>query len=129
MKRERKELPFTNKFGDTINPGDAVYAITTCTHRTYITKGEYLGYVETSGYDYKTRSATLIPKVQVRFPAVKYAHFDKKTGKLFNWNDYTYEYYKENVERQEIPTHRVSTLVYNNILPANTSTETLAKAV
>jgi len=129
MKRERKILPYTNKFGDVINPGDTVYAITTCTKQTCINKGEYIGYVERDGYDYKTKSYVKMPFVQVKVPAERTEYFDTLKNKKYDWAGYTKEYFAEHVERRDIAYDRITTLQYNNILPSNTSVETLAKAV
>jgi hypothetical protein len=129
MKPVRKTLPFTNKFGDTIQPGDMVYSITTCTHRTCITEGEYVGYIERSGYDYKTRESKNIPYVQVKVPAVRTVYFDKLKNATFKWADYTRDYFNEHVVRSEEKIFRISTLNYNNIIPRSSSTEKLAKAV
>lgn len=125
MKPVRKTLPFTNKFGDTIQPGDKVYSITTCTHRTCITEGEYVGYIE-RGY---RNQGEPIPYVQVKVPAVRTVYFDKLKNATFKWADYTRDYFKEHVVRSEEKIFRISTLNYNNIIPRTSSTEKLAKAV
>ena len=39
----RNSVPFTNSFGQVINPGDEVVVVTHCTGSTNITKGKYLG--------------------------------------------------------------------------------------
>lgn len=130
MKKERKVLPFTNSFGDVIQPGDDVYIVTTCTHRTHVTKGEYIGYVERSGYDYHKNESVVLPVVQVRVPTTRTIYWDKRTDKPFKWSDYsTSEIFSENVETRTEPTFYISTLNYNRILPANTSADRLAEAV
>lgn len=39
----REAVPFTNDFGQVINPGDDVVVVTTCTGNTNTTRGKYLG--------------------------------------------------------------------------------------
>jgi hypothetical protein len=129
MKRERKILPFTNRFGDVIQPGDFVYAITTCTHRTHVNKAEYVGYVERSSYDWKTKEYKDMPYVQVKSPCTIVEYFDKKANKKYDWVGYTKEYFDQNVERREIPSTRISTLQYNNILPVTAAIDQLVEAV
>jgi hypothetical protein len=126
----RKELPFTNKFGDIINPGDTVYVVTTCTHRTFVEKGEYVGYVERSGYDYRKKKSVVVPAVQVKKPYTKTIYWDKRTDKEFKWADYTSpEDMQENVETRQEQAFRISTLQYNRILPATVSADRLMEAV
>jgi hypothetical protein len=130
MKKERKMLPFTNNFGDVINPGDSVYVITTCTHRTHVAKGEYVGYLERLGYDWKTKKSTTVPAVQVKTPYTKTVYWDKRTDKPFKWSDYTTsEVFKEHVETRNEPAFRISTLNYNRIVPAGVSADRLMAAV
>ena len=129
MKRERKILPFTNRFGDVIQPGDTVYSITTCSHRTHINKAEYVGYIERSQYDWRTKETKLEPYVQVRLPYTSTIYFDKKKNKEYDWVGHTKEYFDENVERREIPGFRISTLWYNNVIPTNAPIDQLAEAV
>lgn len=129
MKRERKILPFTNNFGDVIQPGDTVYAITTCSHRTYVGKAEYIGYIERSEYNWRTKETQLSPFVQIKVPTTRTKYFDKLKNKPYDWVDYTREYFDQNVERIEEPCFRISTLNYNNIIPCNASIDRLAEAV
>ena len=67
--------------------------------------------------------------VQVKSPSTIVEYFDKKTNKKYDWVGYTKEYFDENVERREIPTTRISTLNYNNIIPASSSIDKLAEVV
>lgn len=129
MKRERKILPFTNNFGDVIQPGDTVYAITTCSHRTHINKAEYVGYIERDEYNWYTKERVMNPYVQIKVPTTRTRYFDKLKNKAYDWAGYTTEYFKENVERIEEPCFRISTLYYNNIVPCNASIDRLAEAV
>lgn len=127
---DRKQLPFTNKFGDVINPGDAVYVVTTCTHRTHVEKGEYVGYVERHEYVYHKQESVIVPAVQVKKPYTRTIYWDKRTDKQFNWKNYTTrEDFKENVETREQRAFRISTLYYNRILPASVSADRLMEAV
>ena len=126
----RKQLPFTNSFGDVIQPGDSVYVVTTCTHRTHVSKGEYLGYLERSGYDYREKKSTMIPAVQVKVSYTSQRYWDKRTNKYFKWTDYTtQEDFKANVESRVEQAFRISTLQYNRILPAGVSADRLMEAV
>lgn len=129
MKRERKILPFTNNFGDVIQPGETVYAITTCAHRTHVGKAEYIGYIERSEYNWRTKETQLSPFVQIKVPTTRTRYFDKLKNKNYDWVDYTREYFDQNVERIEEPYFRISTLNYNNIIPCNASIDKLAEAV
>lgn len=129
MKRERKVLPYTNRFGDVINPGDKVYSITTCSHRTHISEGEYVGYVERDSPDYKTRSYKPMPYVQVRVPAQITYWFDKLKNRKYSWVNHNSQYFQENVESRTTYTTRITTLQLNNIIPRNAPVERLAEAV
>lgn len=126
----RKELPFTNSFGDVIQPGESVYVITTCTHRTHVGKAEYIGYLERSGYDWKSKKSTMVPYVQVKTPYNKTIYWDKRTDKPFKWADYTTsEDFKLNVETRSEPAFRISTLQYNRILPSSSHADRLMAAI
>ena len=128
-KAKRIVAPFTNKFGDTINPGDKVYAITTCTHRTRVNESEYVGYVERSGYDFKTKQKVMMPYVQVKTKRSRPTYYDNVKKATFKWSDYTSEYFKQNVTRGEEDFYAISTLYYNNIVPRSVGTEQLVKAL
>jgi hypothetical protein len=126
----RKQLSFTNKFGDIINPGDNVYVVTTCSHRTHVEKGEYVGYVERHGYDYREKKSVIVPAVQVKKPYTRTIYWDKRTDKEFDWKNYTTrEDFQENVETRKQQAFRVSTLQYNRILPASVSADRLMEVV
>lgn len=131
-KRERKILPFVNKFGDVINPGESVYIVTTCTHRTRVNKGLYIGFVEREQYDWKTDQYSPKPFVQVKVPGSRTVYYDKKTNKKWDWSLYKKlgsDYYKENVEVRAEPYDHISTLFYNRILPTNTTPDRLIEVL
>lgn len=129
MKRERKILPFTNKFGDTINPGEQVYVITTCTHTTCVNKGEYLGFVEREDYDWKLKQTKMMPYVQVKVKDQRTVWFDTLKNEKYSWVGHNNEYFQAHVEHRKEDFHRISTLYYNNVIPANASADRLMAAV
>lgn len=118
--------PFTNEFGDVIQPGDAVYVITRCTGQTSVKKGEYLGVIKRTGW----RGATELA-VQVRVDAKKMAWRYTDTGENTTWTEYYYNGRKSDrkVEMYYVPYKRVSTLQLNRIVPGKVSAEKLAEAI
>ena len=125
-KTKRIVAPFTNKFGDKINPGDTVYAITVCTKRTNIEKVEYVGYIERQGWNYRTSKHEIVPFVQVRRPTTKSYYVYEGTDTLVNWSTFDRT---QKTERKEEQTSIITTLCYNNIIPANSTLDKLAEAV
>ena len=125
-KSKRVVAPFTNQFGQTLNPGESCIAITTCTGRTSISRVEYVGYIERNSYNYQTRSYEPTKYVQIRRPAKVYkGAFYEGTDEKARWPydanrkvDYRYEDSKI-----------ITTLQYNNVLADKTSVDDLIKAV
>jgi hypothetical protein len=108
--------PFTNQFGDVIQPGDAVYSITMCTKNTHIAKGEYLGVIKREGWRGKEELS-----VQVLVDAEKTAWRWKDTKEDTTWFAYysqSRELNSRDVEAYGVPYKRVSTLQLNRIVPA-----------
>lgn len=131
-KRVRVIKPFTNKFGQVIEPGMPVFIVTTCTGQTNITKGEYVGYIERDVIGYSTEQKTyvsaLAPFVQARveYDATKYVYED--TGERVDWKTYRTNGPRKTVWVTE-KSHRITTLFYNRILRADSSLEEMAAAV
>lgn len=115
---KREVIPFTNSFGQVINPGDDVAVVTTCTGNTCIAKGKYVG----------MRGKY----VQAEVPSSSYAYFVKgsderapynfsdclwKAGLKYNtpeWKALRDEVYGPYEYRQTGGT-RITTLYYNRI--------------
>lgn len=114
--------PFTNEFGDVIQPGEAVYAVTMCTSRTHITKGEYLGVIKREG-----RRGQVQLVVQVEVDAKRTAYRYKDTKEDTTWIEYYYNGRPNGreVEIYSVPCKRVSTLQLNRIVPAKISADQL----
>ncbi len=108
--------PFTNDFGDVIQPGEAVYSITMCTKTTSVKKGEYLGVIKRTGWRGKEELS-----VQVLVDASRTSWRWKDTKEHTSWFAY-YSQCKEpnarQVEAYSVPYKRVSTLHLNRIVPA-----------
>ena len=68
----REAIPFTNDFGQVINPGDEVVVVTTCTGNTNTQKGKYVG----------MRGKY----VQAEVPSNAWAYFYKDTGERAPYN-------------------------------------------
>ena len=119
--------PFTNQFGDIIQPGEEVYSITMSYKTTSVKKGEYLGVIKRAGWGGREEIA-----VQVLVDAQKTAWRWRDTKEDTTWLAY---YSQRNqpdarmVEAYNIPYKRVSTLQLNRILPAKVSTDQLAAAI
>ena len=132
-KRERIIKPFTNKFGQVIEPGMSVFVVTVCTGQTHITKGWYIGYIERDvlRYDQRIDHRVLVtvkePFVQARieYDAVKFVY--KDTGERVNWK--TFVRGERETEYMTEKAYRITTLNYNRILRADSSLEEMAAAV
>lgn len=107
----RIEAPIKGIFGESVNVGDEVMVVTTgYSHRVNVTKGKYLGYIESGGY-YKQRAQVAVERksfIQV-----------KPDGTEFNWKkDYhrdTWPEISKTLTRKEITYTVVSTLCLNRI--------------
>ena len=126
-KRERIVKPFTNKFGQVIEPGTPVFVVTTCTRQTYITKGEYVGYIERDAYDCKAKKYVPEPFVQARVEYNLTKIVYKDTGERVNWS--TFVRGARETECVTEKAHRITTLQYNRILRADSSLEDMAAAI
>lgn len=129
-KRERIIKPFTNSFGQVIEPGTPVFVVTTCTKRTNITKGEYVGYIERDSYvwdqEQKTYVSKVEPFVQARVEYDKAYYVYKDTEERVNWKTFSSN---RDCEWRSEKAHRITTLQYNRILRADSSLDELAAAV
>lgn len=117
-KSKRIEGPFTSEYG-TFNPGDSVIAITVCTGRIHVDRVEYVGYVVRKGYNYKTKQFDDVKFAQIRRPSQRFEWYNKETGEAEKWKA------NGNQGTRYVPTTIVSTLQYNRLLPATTSTDEL----
>ena len=105
MKKPKRVVgPFTTEWGNTIQPGQKVFAITTCSHQTCVMEVEYVGYVERdslrSDSDMKEFYKSKRQYVQVR----RACHWTRDTT-------------------------IISTLVYNRIIPVESSAVDLIKLI
>lgn len=131
-KRVRIVKPFTNKFGQVIEPGMPVFVITVCTGQTAITKGEYVGYIEREDYVYSTEQKTYVSKLapfvqaRVEYDAAKFIYED--TGERVDWKTFRLDGPRKTVWVTE-KAHRITTLKYNRILRADSSLEDMAAIV
>ena len=129
-KRERIVKPFTNSFGQVIEPGMPVFVVTVCTGRTSITKGEYVGYIErdVDRFNRETRALEAVkePFVQARVEYDKAYYVYKDTEERVNWKTFSSN---RDCEWRSEKAHRITTLNYNRILRADSSAEDLAAAV
>ena len=120
--------PFTNQFGDVIQPGETVYSITMSYKTTRVSKGEYLGVIKRiSSWGGREEVA-----VQVLVDAQKTAWRWRDTKEDTTWLAYYSQRGQPDarmVEAYNIPCKRVSTLQLNRILPAKVSTDQLAAAI
>ena len=130
-KRERIIKPFTNSFGQVIEPGTPVFVVTVCTGRTSITKGEYVGYIErgVDRFNRETRELETIkePFVQARVEYNLTKIVYKDTGERVNWS--TFVRGARETECVTEKAHRITTLQYNRILRADSSLEEMAAAI
>lgn len=131
-KRVRVIKPFTNSFGQVIEPGMPVFVVTVCTGRTSITKGEYVGYIErdVDRFNRETRALETVkePFVQARVEYDKAYYAYKDTGERVNWKTFTSNVAGNCVWLSE-KAHRITTLQYNRILRADSSLDELAAVV
>ena len=93
----REAIPFTNDFGQTINPGDEVIVITTCTKSTNTRKGKYVGMSGKS--------------VQAEVEYTKFEWYNKETGEAGSY----YKIPLEQRSHRRVPAKRITTLNYNRI--------------
>lgn len=108
----------------TFNPGDQVFAVTTCTGKVKVSKVEYVGYVLARQYCYKEKKYVDIKKAQIRRPTDIGEWFDKETGEKTQWKPNT-----PNLGFRYVPGTRVTTLNYNRILPVNATVDELIKEI
>jgi hypothetical protein len=115
---KREIVPFTNDFGQVINPGDEVVVVTTCTGSTNTAKGKYVGMRGKS--------------VQAEVPSGSWAYFVKGTDERapanfhnelyksgFKYNTPEYKELRDKVyapyEYRKTYGTRITTLYYNRI--------------
>ncbi|CAB4143277.1 hypothetical protein UFOVP447_108 [uncultured Caudovirales phage] len=115
---KREAVPFTNDFGQVINPGDEVVVVTTCTGSTNTQKGKYVGMSGKS--------------VQAEVPSNSWAYFVKGTDERapanfhnelyksgFKWNTPEWKELRDKVyapyEYRKTGGTRITTLYYNRI--------------
>lgn len=115
---KREVVPFTNDFGQVINPGDEVVVVTTCTGNTNTQKGKYVGMRGKS--------------VQAEVPSNSWAYFVKGTDELaprnfsdrlwksgLKYNTPEYQALRDEVygpyEYRRTGGTRITTLYYNRI--------------
>lgn len=129
-RRVRVVKPFTNSFGQVIEPGTPVFVITVCTHQTNIAKGEYIGYIErdASRYDRELQQFVAFkePFVQARVECDTSRCVYKDTGENVVWSKFDANRANEWVTTKGT---RITTLLYNRILRADSSLEEMAAAV
>ena len=94
---KREVIPFTNDFGQVINPGDEVVVVTTCTGNTNTQKGRYVGMRGKS--------------VQAEVEYTKFEWFNKDTGEAGSY----YKIPSELRSHRRVPAKRITTLWYNRI--------------
>lgn len=118
---KRIEGPFTNKFGQTFNPGDKAIAVTVCTGRTTVARVEYVGYVER--LDYYRKSSEPLKYAQIRRPSKRLEWFDKTTGEKCKWSR------DANVGARYGDYSIITTLQYNNLIADSSSVDALIKVL
>lgn len=129
-KTKRIVAPFINDFGQVIQPGDSVFAVTTCTHRTNVFEAKYVGYVERQSYDWKEKKHTMMKYAQISTPSTKHVYYKKGTTEPFNWSTFMHGTPgEEQFDRAEVQFEYISTLQYNRILAKDSSLSQLASAV
>lgn len=125
-KSNRVVAPYTNKFGQTINPGDSCIAITTCTGRTSIDRVEYVGYIERKVYNWRTKEYTPSQFVQIRRPAKVYkGAFYEGTDERARW---PFDQSRK-VEYRYEDSKIITTLQCNNVIADTSTVDQLMKAV
>lgn len=126
-KSKRIVAPFTNKFGQTIQPGEDVFAITTCTGIVSINQAKYVGYVERQSYDWDTKTYGLEKFAQISTPCTKNVYYKKGTTEPFVWGFYNSGIPgTDQFDRVEVPFDQISTLQYNRIIPTTASLNDMA---
>lgn len=115
---KREAVPFTNDFGQVINPGDEVVVVTTCTGSTNTQRGKYVGM---SG-----------KHVQAEVPSSSWAYYIKGTNERapsnfterlwkagLKYNTPEFKALRDEVyapyEYRQISDTRITTLYYNRI--------------
>ena len=126
-KSKRIEGPFTNKFGQTFNPGDKVIAVTVCTGRTNIARAEYVGYVERKEGNWPNPGTITRKYVQIRRMSTSSVAVYGGTTIKVNWS--TFLRGKDICEWITVEKPIVTTLCYNNILADESSVDALIEAV
>lgn len=106
----RIEAPIKGVFGE-VQVGDTVMVVTTgYSHRASVSKGKYLGYIESKGY-YKQRA-----QIAIEYDSNVYI---KPDGTEFDWRkDYNYNTWKEvqpTLTNKKIKLTRIATLKLNRI--------------
>ncbi len=114
----REVVAFQNNIGQTIEPGDDIVVVSTCTGNTRVQKGKYVG----------MRGK----RVQAEVPSSSYAYFVKGSDERaphnfhnelykssFHWNTLEWKELREKVyapyEYRKIEGTRITTLIYNRI--------------
>ena len=105
--------PIEGALKNVINVGDTVMVVTTgYSHRVRVTKGKYVGYIESQSYYGKTKRARIEVEEQRSYQV-------KPDGTRFDWNkDYnsaTWNEVKETLTRRYEPYIRKATLNLNRI--------------
>ena len=122
-KSKRIEGPFTSEYG-TFNPGDPAIAITVCMGTVNVARVEYVGYIERSVGNWPNSGQRVEKFAQVRRPTKTFTPFWAGTEEKARW-----PYGDRKVEYRDVHSTIVSTLQYNRLLPAGSSTDELIKAV
>lgn len=129
-KSKRIVAPFINEFGQVISPGEEVFAVTTCTHRTNVFEAKYVGYVERETYDWKEKKNVVAKFAQISTPSTKHVYFKKGTNEPFSWSSYVSGVPgDQQFDRAEVEYDYISTLQYNRILSKGSSLHQLASVV
>jgi hypothetical protein len=123
-KVQRYAEPFVNSFGDVIQPGDEVYAVTVSTSRTAVSKGKYIGVTKSSGW-----RGEEVKRVQLEVDAKRSFWVYKDTGERVDY----YVWYKSDRSRDVTidyePYKRITTLQLNRIMPVGISADKLAESI
>jgi hypothetical protein len=123
-KVQRYAEPFVNSFGDVIQPGDEVYAVTVSTSRTAVSKGKYIGVTKSSGW-----RGEEVKRVQLEVEAKRSYWYFKDTGERTTWNEYYYKQKDRDVGMGYEPYKRITTLQLNRIMPVGISADRLAESI
>lgn len=114
--------PFTSEYG-TFNPGDAAIAITVCTGRVCVDRVVYVGYVERKTYNWQSKEYETRKYAQIRRPSKQFGAYIKGTDIRATWP------YPDDVEWRYVTREIITTLQYNRLLPATTTTDELMKGI